>query len=50
MRRQGDTPDDRTDSPGDESIRLAAKMSVLVLWPEKFVAVFGCFFRRKSMA
>src|SRR6184192_1263039 len=50
MLRQGETSDDPTDPPRDESARLVDKVSVLRLWPEKLVVVFGRFFRSKPMA
>src|SRR5438034_5176630 len=50
MLRQGETSDDPTDPPRDESARLVDKVSVLLLWPEKLVTVFGRFFRSKPMA
>src|SRR6266436_9835843 len=50
MLRHGETPDDPTDPPRDESVRLVDKVSVLLLWPEKFVTVFRRFFRSKPMA
>src|SRR5256885_14876991 len=50
MPRRGEPPNAPTDPPRDESARLVDKVSVLLLWPEKLVTVFGRFFRSKPMA
>src|SRR6267378_5174320 len=49
MLRQVETSDGPTDLPRDQSVRLAVKISVLLLWPEKFVTVFRRLFRSEPV-
>src|SRR5437588_7354584 len=49
MLRQVETPDGTTRLATNQSVRLAARISVLLLWPEKFVTVFRRFFRSEPV-